>query len=216
MEAMGRHRIPGEETDHRKLAQRPRLGDVTLLDVSAPANDHEENLVSEQLRQLIRTAPILLLAHLIGGLGLIFVLWSSGDYHLTRIATGLVFLTLFLDAAFSSIGRVKYFRRSPPYIGARLATLYGICVGLSWSALLLIGVPNHDFGETAVIGIAFAGTGTVAALVMAAVPIVLIVHWVILLCAMAFSFGNSAVALTLSGICFCVASVAISPWFVIV
>jgi hypothetical protein len=37
---MGRNRIPGEETDHRKLAQRPRLGDVTLLDVSVPVNDH--------------------------------------------------------------------------------------------------------------------------------------------------------------------------------
>jgi diguanylate cyclase (GGDEF)-like protein len=137
-------------------------------------------------------------------------MYHTGDYWFTLLGVALVSLTLFLDAVFSSIARMKILHNKPPYVGARIATAYGLLVGMTWSALLMIGVPSQDFGQQAVIGIAFAGTGTVAALVMAAVPIVLIVHWVILICALAFSFGSSAVALTLSGICFCVAGVAIS------
>ena len=190
--------------------QMPRLGAVALLEISHAANDHDEHLVSEQLRQLIRTAPILLIAHFIGGVGLLFTMYSSGDRWFTLIGLALVSVTLFLDAAFSGIARMKFLKNKPPYVGARIATAYGLLVGMTWSALLLIGIPSQEFGQQAVIGIAFAGTGTVAALVMAAVPIVLIVHWVILICALAFSFGSSAVALTLSGICFCVAAVAIS------
>lgn len=193
-----------------RLGEKPRLGHVALLEISRAANDHDETLISEQLRQLIRTAPILLVAHFIGGVGLLFTMYRTGDYWFTLLGMALVSLTLFLDAVFSGIARMKILHNKPPYIGARIATAYGLLVGMTWSALLLIGVPSQDFGQQAVIGIAFAGTGTVAALVMAAVPIVLIVHWVILICALAFSFGSSAVALTLSGICFCVAGVAIS------
>jgi len=207
---MRRTRIPGEARREAGKPDRPRLGDVALLEITRAANDHDEHLVSEQLRQLIRTAPILLAAHLIGGLGLLFTMYGSGDRLRIMIGIALVSLTLFFDAIFSSIARMKILRHKPPYVGARIATAYGMLVGLTWSALLLIGIPSQEFGDQAVIGIAFAGTGTVAALVMAAVPIVLIVHWVILICALAFSFGSSAVALTLSGICFCVAAVAIS------
>jgi diguanylate cyclase (GGDEF)-like protein len=207
---MRRNRIPGETTSQTRQIALPRLGDVALLEVSQAANDHDEDLVSEQLRQLIRTAPILLIAHFIGGLGLLYLMYRTGDAWLTATGLGLVSLTLFFDAVFSSIARLKVLHNRPPYVGARIATAYGLLVGISWSALLMIGIPTQDLGHQAVIGIAFAGTGTVAALVMAAVPIVLIVHWVILICALAFSFGSSAVALTLSGICFCVAAVAIS------
>jgi diguanylate cyclase (GGDEF)-like protein len=207
---MRRNRIPGEKSRTRPEAKRPRLGDVALLEITQAANDHDEHLVSEQLRQLIRTAPILLIAHLIGGCGLLFLLYTSGNYWHTAIGLGLVSATLFFDAVFSSIARLKMLQNRPPYVGARIATAYGVLVGISWSTLLLIGIPGQDLGQQAVVGIAFAGTGTVAALVMAAVPIVLIVHWVILICALALSFGSSAMALTLSGICFCVAAVAIS------
>lgn len=207
---MRRARITGEVQVKKRSIQMPRLGDVALLDVVQAANDHDENLVSEQLRQLIRTAPILLIAHLIGGCGLLFTLYSSGNYWHTLIGLALVSATLFFDAMFSSIARLKILQNRPPYVGARIATAYGVLVGISWSTLLLIGIPSQDLGQQAVVGIAFAGTGTVAALVMAAVPIVLIVHWVILICALALSFGSSAMALTLSGICFCVAAVAIS------
>jgi diguanylate cyclase (GGDEF)-like protein len=207
---MRRKLLQGEARSGSGQAQLPRLGDVALLEVSHAANDHDEHLVSEQLRQLIRTAPILLIAHFIGGVGLLFTMYNSGDHWFTLIGLALVSATLFLDAVFSSIARMKILHNKPPYVGARIATAYGLLVGVTWSALLLIGIPSQEFGQQAVIGIAFAGTGTVAALVMAAVPIVLIVHWVILICALAFSFGSSAVALTLSGICFCVAAVAIS------
>lgn len=188
----------------------PHLGHVALLDISQRAAQHEHPLMSEQLRQLVRTAPILLIAHVIGGAGLVFTLWKTGDWYRVYICAGLVFATIFFDAVFSALGHLKSLQNRPPYFGARLATAYGVIVGLSWGALLLIGIPDNNFSDQAVIGIAFAGTGTVAALVMAAVPIVLIVHWVILICALAFSFGSTAVALTLSGICFCVAGVAIS------
>ena len=207
---MRRTRISPEAQSGPSGAKSPRIGDVALLEVKHAANDHDESLVSEQLRQLTRTAPILLAAHLIGGLGLLFIIYRSGDMRFTLLGMGLVSLTLFLDAIFSSIAHLKLLRNKPPYIAARIATAYGLLVGMSWSALLLIGIPTQDAGQQAIVGIAFAGTGTVAALVMAAVPIVLIVHWVILICALAFSFGSSAVALTLSGICFCVAAVAIS------
>ncbi|MGE3746998.1 MAG: EAL domain-containing protein [Sphingomonadaceae bacterium] len=207
---MRRKLIPAESKTRSRQSEEPRLGAVALLEISRAANDHDEHLVSEQLRQLIRTAPILLIAHFIGGVGLLFTMYNSGDYWFTLIGMALVSLTLFFDALFSSIARMKILHNKPPYVGARIATAYGLLVGITWSALLLIGIPSQDFGQQAVIGIAFAGTGTVAALVMAAVPIVLIVHWVILICALAFSFGSSAVALTLSGICFCVAGVAIS------
>ncbi len=186
-----------------------RLGDVTLRDISAQHDADDAPIVSEQLRQLIRTAPVLLAAHLIGGAGLLWVIWSTGDLRSLMTAMALIFLTLFIDASFSSLARLELVQRRPPWFGARLATAYGMLVGLSWSALLLIGMPEQQVGEQAVIGIAFAGTGTVAALVMATVPIVLIVHWVILICALAISFGSTAIALTLSGICFCVAAVAI-------
>jgi diguanylate cyclase (GGDEF)-like protein len=207
---MRRKLLKGETQSGPRQTQLPRLGDVALLEISQAANDHDEDLVSEQLRQLIRTAPILLIAHFIGGVGLIFTMYNSGDYWFTLLGMGLVSLTLFLDAIFSGIARMKILHNKPPYVGARIATAYGVLVGMTWSALLLIGIPSQEMGQQAIIGIAFAGTGTVAALVMAAVPIVLIVHWVILICALALSFGNSAVALTLSGICFCVAAVAIS------
>ncbi len=206
---MRRKRIPSEAQSPSRQVALPRLGDVALLEVSH-ANDFDEALVSEQLRQLIRTAPILLIAHFIGGFGLLFLMYRSGNYWLTLVGLGLVSLTLFFDAVFSGIAQLKILHNKPPYVGARIATAYGLLVGITWSALLMIGIPTQDVGNQAVIGIAFAGTGTVAALVMAAVPIVLIVHWVILICALAISFGSSAVALTLSGICFCVAAVAIS------
>jgi len=207
---MRRNRIPGEIQLLPAGRDVPRFGDVALFDISPATDDHDEHLVSEQLRQLIRTAPILLVAHLIGGLGLIFTLYSSGDMHATLTSAALVVATLVIDAGFWLAGRMKAVRARPPFVGARLALAYGVLVGLSWSALLLIGFPDSTFDTRAVIGIAFAGTGTVAALVMTAVPIVLIVHWVILICALSFSFGSAAVGLTLSGICFCVASVAIT------
>ncbi len=191
-------------------AEAVRLGEVTLRDISRNGGDADVPIIGEQLGQLIRTAPILLAAHLIGGLGLLSVIWSSGDFQALATALALVGLTLFIDAAFSSLSRLEAVQHRPPWFGARLATAYGMLVGLSWSALLLIGMPEQQVGDQAVIGIAFAGTGTVAALVMATVPIVLIVHWVILICALAISFGDTAIALTLSGICFCVAAVAIA------
>ena len=119
---MRRKRIPGETTSQTRQIALPRLGDVALLEVSQAANDHDEDLVSEQLRQLIRTAPILLIAHFIGGLGLLYLMYRTGDAWLTATGLGLVSLTLFFDAVFSSIARLKVLHNRPPYVGARIAT----------------------------------------------------------------------------------------------
>jgi diguanylate cyclase (GGDEF)-like protein len=188
---------------------KPHRFHAALFDLVPALNAEDESVSAEQFRMLVRSVPMLMVAHLISGITWLAMLKIAGGYALALPIAIILGVTLLLDAGFIIVGRLASVRNRPPYVGARIAVVYAVAIGVSWGLMVVLGSPGLNIGQQFVVAAAFAGAVTVAVAAMSAVPSVLLFHLAMLVIAITGGMGNLLMGLVLLAVSGCVGSVAI-------